>query len=291
MDLKELQTLVARSHERHFGQTQLSERMRDLSHQVAELTHHRDADQLRQELGDVAWAILQLCTETGVDFTSAVRATLDRLESKAQGKRVCLLGTSANPITNAHLTMGLEILALTNVDQVWYYVAGEHPWGKKLMPAQHRLEMVRRAIARYPRLRAFDFEIVHGAEIYKTTKETSFILKDHIFPAFPSYKFSWVMGSDAAQTFHKWGGAEWMAANLDFTIIHRLGYDFDKANSILAEDRHKYLRDDIVTSNISSTLVRERGKDYQHDRLLALVPDVVWDYLVLHRLLDPDALK
>jgi len=52
-----------------------------------------------------------------------------------------------------------------------------------------------------------------------------------------------------------------------------------------------YLRENIVTSNISSSLVRERGRDYDHAKLLALVPDVVWDYLVEHRLLDPEALR
>ena len=82
-----------------------------------------------------------------------------------------------------------------------------------------------------------------------------------------------------------------MAKQLDIYVIHRLGYDFDKAGSLLADERHAYLRDNIVTSNISSTLVRTRGRAYDQSKLLALVPDVVWDYLVEHRLLDPDVLK
>ena len=65
--------------------------------------------------------------------------------------KVALIGTSANPFTNAHLTMGLEILALTDVDQVWYYLSGQHPWGKKLMPAVHRVAMTKLALADYPR--------------------------------------------------------------------------------------------------------------------------------------------
>ncbi|MDP1821588.1 MAG: hypothetical protein Q8L48_00010 [Archangium sp.] len=38
-----------------------------------------------------------------------------------------------------------------------------------------------------------------------------------------------------------------------------------------------YLRENVVTSNISSSLVRERGKNYEHAKLVALVPEVVWD--------------
>ena len=99
------------------------------------------------------------------------------------------------------------------------------------------------------------------------------------------------MGSDVAQSFHEWGGAQWMVDNLDIYVIHRLGYDFDKASSILAEDRHKYFKDNVVTSNISSSLVRERGRTYEREKLVALVPAVVWDYLVEHKLLDPDVLR
>jgi nicotinate (nicotinamide) nucleotide adenylyltransferase len=291
MDTKELQRLVAESHARHFGRTPLAERLRDLSHQVAELVHHRDADHLRAEAGDVAWALLQLLNEQGLALDDVTQGTISRLDRSSAGKKVALLGTSANPITNAHLTMGLEVLALTDVDEVWYLLPGEHPWGKKLMPAEHRLEMVRRATARYRRLKVCDFEIVHGPRIYPQARETAFILRDHLMPAFPEYRFSWIMGSDVAQTFHKWGGADWMAANLDMVVIHRLGYEFDKAVSILADARHKYLREDIVTSNISSSLVRERGRAYDHEKLMALVPDCVWDYLVEHRLLDPGVLR
>jgi len=290
MDTRALQRLVDESHARTFGRTELRERLRDLASQVAELSHHRDEAHLAREAGDVAWSLLQLLNERGLTLDDVVAATVQRLDDRRAGRKVALLGTSANPITNAHLTIALEILALTDVDEVWYLLPGEHPWGKKLMPAQHRLEMVRRALARYPRLKVCDFEIVHGPRIYERARETAFILRDFLLPAFPGHRFSWVMGSDVAQTFHQWGGADWMAANLDIFILHRLGYDFDKAQSLLADARHRYFRDDVVTSNISSSLVRARGRTYEHEKLVALVPDVVWEYLVEHRLLDPDVL-
>ena len=290
MDLKQLSKRVAESHDAHYGTTTLPDRLRDLQNEVTEIVHHRDRENLVEEIGDAGWSLLQLCNEQGVDFGDAVLATARKLDGRANGKRIALIGTSANPITNAHLTMGLEMLALTDVDEVWYLVTGEHPWGKTLMPALHRLEMTRRATARYPRLRACDFEIVRGADIYPKTRETSEILRDYLLPAYPRHSFCWVMGSDVAQSFHLWRGAEWMAENLRVFVIHRIGYDFDKADSLLAAPKHLYLREDIVTTNISSTLVRARGKDYDHAKLLALVPDVVWDYLVEHRLLDPEVL-
>jgi nicotinic acid mononucleotide adenylyltransferase len=82
-----------------------------------------------------------------------------------------------------------------------------------------------------------------------------------------------------------------MAEHLDCIVLHRLGYDFDKASSLLADPRHRYFKDDVVTSNISSSLVRARGRTYEHEKLVALVPDVVWEHLLAHRLLDPDVLR
>jgi nicotinate-nucleotide adenylyltransferase len=291
MDIRELQELVKASHARTFGVTELRERLRDLAQQVAELSHHRDEAHLTAEAGDVAWSLLQLLNERGLALDEVVKRSIDKLDARASGRNIALLGTSASPITNGHLTIALEVLALTDVDEVWFMLPGQHPWGKPLMPAQHRLEMVRLAIRRYPRLRVCDFEIVHGERIYQTTRETAFILRDHLLPAYPGHRFSWIMGSDVAQSFHEWGGADWMAANLDCIILHRLGYDFDKEKSILADPRHRYFKDDVVTSNISSSLVRQRGRTYEQEKLVALVPDVVWDYLAQHRLLDPDVLR
>lgn len=291
MDTKQLQQAVRRSHDKHFARTSPRERLRDLREQVADLVHLEDPSKLPKEVGEAAWSLLQLCNEQGLDLAEVVQGAIDGLDRRVRGKKVALIGLSGNPITNAHLTIGLEILALTDVDEAWYLLVGEHAWGKKLMPAEDRLEMIRLATAHYPRLKVCDFEVVHGPEIYKQSRETSHMLREHFLPAHPGYEFAWVMGSDVAQTFDRWGGAAWIAEHLRVFIIHRLGYDFDKANSPLADAKHVYLRDNIVTSNISSTLVRERGRTYEHEKLVALVPEVVWEYLVEHRLLDPDVLR
>jgi nicotinate-nucleotide adenylyltransferase len=291
MDTRALQQLVRRSHDEHYTRTELRERLRDLAQQVSELSHHRDHAHLVDQAGDAAWSLLQLLNEQGLSLDEVVERTIRKLDQRREGRHIALIGTSANPITNAHLTIGLEVLALTEVDEVWYLLPGQHPWGKKLMPAEHRLEMVRRAVAKYPKLKVCEFEIAHGERIYREATETAFILRDFLLPAFPKHRFAWVMGSDVAQSFHQWGGAEWMADHLDIYVIHRLGYDFDPARSILRSPRHRYFKDNVVTSNISSTLVRERGRTYEHEKLVALVPDVVWEYLVEHKLLDPDVLR
>lgn len=294
LSVRFLQKQVRGSCEKHFGSTKLPERLRDLQNEVAEIVHYRDRANLEEEVGDAGWSLLQLCNEEGFDFRRCVQRTIKKLDGRAKGKKVALIGTSANPFTNAHLTMGLELRALTDVDEVWYLVVGEHPWAdrnpakKVMMPVEDRLEMVRLATAAYaPRLKVCDFEAVHAKEIYAKTRETCEMLRDFLLPAYPEYDFSWVMGSDVARSFHEWRGSDWLAANLRVFVIHRLGYDWDKDRSILADSRHRYFKDEIAVSNISSSLVRERGKTRDDAALVALVPEVVREYLVRKKLIGP----
>jgi len=286
VEIKELQQHIIRS----FVGDPLSykEQLNALQRQCSALLHEQNIAQQQEKAAGVATTLLYLFSSQDWDLEKAVLSYVQHRVSP--GKKIALIGTSASPITNGHLTMGLEILALTDVDMVWYYLVGKHPWGKKLMPAHHRVQMARLATQRYPRMGVSDFEVIHGEQIYKDTMETAELMRKYFLPAYPQHQFSWVMGSDVAQSFHEWSGCEWMSENMSIYIIHRLGYEFAKADSILASDRHVYLKEDIVTSNISSTLVRNRGRDYNQEKILALVPEVVWDYLVQHRLLDPDVL-
>jgi len=286
MNLKALLALI----EQHFsGQSQTcQEQLQTLHHHCGELLRSGNKKEQQEYAGKVAVSLLELFRSQGWDIEKSIVDSLRH--HHIVGKKIALIGTSASPITNGHLTMGLEILALTDVDMVWYYLVGKHPWGKKLMPAADRVEMARRATRRYPKMDVSDFEVIHGDRIYKDTMETAEIMKRHFLPAYPQHQFCWVMGSDVAKTFHEWNGSDWMAEHMDIFIIHRLGYDFDKESSILADPRHVYLKEDIVTSNISSTLVRKRGREYNQEKILALVPEIVWDYLVENRLLDPDVL-
>jgi len=103
MTIDELQKLVRRCHDQHFSKTELRERLRDLANEVAELTHHRDQQNLVEEAGDAGWSLLQLCNELDLDFGTLVQATIAKLDARPRGRKVALIGTSANPITNAHL--------------------------------------------------------------------------------------------------------------------------------------------------------------------------------------------
>lgn len=280
METSELQELVKRRHDQLYGTTDFDERLRDLQHQVTELAYAKHPHEVTKEIGDVGWALLQLANETGNSFEEAVQATLTVLASRQTRRRkVGLIGTSANPITNAHITLGLELLALTDLDEVWYLLVGTHPWGKTLMPAGHRLQMAEMAVSKYNRLKVCDFEIAHALRL-KDVHETAFMLRDHLLPAFPDTEFSWVMGSDVAQTFHKWEGARWMADTIRLIVVHRDGYP-GESDFLFPSNRHLFLKD-IATSNVSSTLVRSRGTP---EKMLALVPKEVAIYLQEHKLL------
>lgn len=281
-----LQQEVKASHDLLYKSTPLKERLRDLQHQMTELAHAESTAVQIKEIGDVGWALLQLANETDADFEDCVRQTINTLNTRVKGRKIALIGTSANPITNAHLTLGLEVLALTDVDEVWYLLVGKHPWGKTLIKAEHRLNMAHLATAKYANLKVLDYEMVHEVELEKAgVKETADLLINYIYPNFPDCEFSWVMGSDVAQTFYKWTGHERMVQSTRIIVIDRPDYPFTKGTVPLDDPKHLYLTG-MVTTNISSTLVRQRGSGYDETQVRALIPDSVWDYIKEHRLFD-----
>lgn len=281
-----LQQEVKANHDLLYKGTSLKERFRDLQHQITELVHAESTSLRVKEIGDVGWAILQLANETGVDFEDCVRQTIKTLGTRVKGRKIALIGTSANPITNAHLTLGLEVLALTDVDEVWYLLVGKHPWGKNLIQAEHRLNMAHLATSKYANLKVLDYEIVNQVELEKAgVRETADLLLNHIYPNFPDCEFSWVMGSDVAATFHKWTDHEKMVQATRIIVIDRPDFPFSKGTPPLDDPKHIYLSG-MATTNISSTLVRQRGASYDETQVRALIPDSVWAYIKEYRLLD-----
>ena len=63
--------------------------------------------------------------------------------------KVGLFFGSFNPIHNGHLIIGQYMLDQAKLDEVWYIVSPQNPLkkGKDIMDADHRLNMVKLAIA------------------------------------------------------------------------------------------------------------------------------------------------
>lgn len=74
--------------------------------------------------------------------------------------RTGVFSGSFNPIHIGHLALANYLCEYGEVDEVWFLVTPQNPFKQKaeLLGDDLRLEMVRRAVAGYPRFVASDFE-------------------------------------------------------------------------------------------------------------------------------------
>src|SRR5262245_40484670 len=146
--LSELQEAIRERFEATFGRTPLRERVQDILAQANSLGRYTDLVQLRDEAGDVLCSVLQLCTECGWSPADLVSATLRKIQERGEqyarlGRklRVGILGGAFDPVHRGHIEVAREVVRLGGLDEVWLMPCYEHLSGKRLAPAEDRVEM------------------------------------------------------------------------------------------------------------------------------------------------------
>lgn len=195
--------------------------------------------------------------------------------------QIAILGGSFDPPHLGHLLISQQIKKHLNVDQVWLMACFQHPFAKKLTNPKHRLAMTK--LLESESIRASDFEIKQGKINY--TIDTIRELKKH----YPNDTFYWIIGSDQLAKFKKW--KEWQEI-LTYPLIvyareqkpEELENYIKQALNLPEIPQKMFLlkEQNLLTSNISSTKIRERVK--QRLPIKTLVPKKVEKYIIEHNL-------
>ncbi|MGE0708047.1 MAG: nicotinate-nicotinamide nucleotide adenylyltransferase [Planctomycetota bacterium] len=280
MDISELQARIDAAFTEHFGRTPLRERLDDLLKQTIELSRYRDLRGLREETGDALCALLQLVTECGWQVEDLVGETLTKLEGRrlqyaGMGRKtqVAILGGSFDPVTRGHLAAARFILGSSKVfDEVWLMPAYGH-LQKELAAPAHRLEMLRRATARFPQLKVFEYEVER-----QLRGDTLHLVK-HLLEedyAKDTHELSIALGLDVANSLPSWPGADLLLGMIRFAVLSRPGYQVQPHQWYLRPP-HLYLQPDEPLPALSSTMARQAARE--GGDLAAIVPDEVAAYI------------
>ena len=108
-------------------------------------------------------------------------------------KKIGLFFGSFNPIHIGHLIVARNVLDDTDLDELWFVVSPENPAKKRsgeLENANHRLEMVKKAIDVEPGFSACDIEFDMQLPSYSANNLKCLREK------YPKVKFSIVAGTD-----------------------------------------------------------------------------------------------
>lgn len=123
-----------------------------------------------------------------------------------------------NPIHIGHLIIANHMAEYSDLDQVWFVVTPQSPFKVKasMLDNHDRFEMVYRATADYPKLRANDIEF--GMPQPNYTINTLAYLQEK----FPMHEFALIMGEDNLKSLHKWKNYELILANHHVYVYPRL---------------------------------------------------------------------
>jgi len=134
-----------------------------------------------------------------------------------------LYGGAFNPIHRCHLLVAEAARTRLGLDTVLFIPTGgpPHKPPSDFIPAKHRLEMVRLAIAPYPYFQLSDIETRRDAKSY--TIDTVRTLKE-TYP--PNTRMVFIIGLDAFLELPSWREPERLLENCDFAVVSRAGFQF-----------------------------------------------------------------
>lgn len=162
---------------------------------------------------------------------------------------------SFNPVHIGHLALANWLCEFTELDELWFLITPHNPLKTKdeLMDDQLRLELVKKAIAGYPKFQASDFEFSLPQPTY--TVNTLRALEK----SYPDRQFYFIMGADNWKYITRWVEYETILSNYPIFIYPRKGFDVE----IPKQCPHiKLVEAPLI--EISSSFIRqarEAGKD------------------------------
>jgi len=181
------------------------------------------------------------------------------------------MGGTFDPIHNGHLRAAEEVREALYLDRVIFIPAGQPvlKLDKKLSSAQDRLNMCLLATAGNPHFSVSDLEIQRAGLTY--TVDTILELRG----LYPNAQLYFIVGTDAAETFHKWRDADKILENCCLVVVSRPGEN-------KGEHSRNYQYLDICQMDISSTKIREavaKGCSISY-----LLPEAAAQYISKHEL-------
>jgi nicotinate-nucleotide adenylyltransferase len=197
-------------------------------------------------------------------------------------RRVGLLGGTFDPVHLAHLALARAALDHLALDQVLWIPTGQ-PWQKTrtITPAEHRVAMVRAAIANEPRFALSRIEVDRAGPSY--TLDTVRALA----AAQPGTEWFLLIGQDQYAGLHTWRDWQSLLELVVLAVANRpaqAGVDLKGAarqpHPDVQSQAHRQVA--LPMMDISSTDIRRRaleGADFSH-----LVPPAVARYIETHGL-------
>ena len=168
--------------------------------------------------------------------------------------KVGILGGSFNPPHLGHLLLSVWALSLNNLDKVFVIPCFKHPFGKKLIPFNHRFKMCKLLFNKLKKIvKVSDIEKKLG-----TVSKTIITLKK-LRTIYPKAQFFLLVGSDILKEKAKWYKIDEIEKNYKMIVIPR---GRQKDGLYIPDIKSREIRDRIRKGKIVSNYLPKAVLDY-----------------------------
>lgn len=181
--------------------------------------------------------------------------------------KIGILGGTFDPPHYAHLMIAEEVLNTCSLDCIWFMPSPSppHKKGEVITPANHRIEMVNKAIAGNERFSVslIEFEREGLSYTYDTMKE---LTHNH-----PDVQFYFIVGADMVEDLPAWHRADELVQLVEFIGVGRPGFSVHSAFG-------DFIREvEVPEFDISASFLRKRFKENGNTRYF--LPKEVRNYI------------
>lgn len=187
--------------------------------------------------------------------------------------KIAILGGGFDPPHLGHLIVAQQVREYLKMDEVWLMPVYSHPLYKDLSPAPHRLAMTKMLESAH--IKCSEFEMKRDEKSY-TIDTLQLLQKEH-----PQHDFSWCAGTDVLPDFHKWKDWKKLITNYQIIVYPRGFGQLHISKKVcqtfecdpLPPNITVIEGDQVIVTNISSTIIKQRVKEGKSIRYLVL-PEV-----------------
>jgi len=191
------------------------------------------------------------------------------------------MGGTFNPIHHGHLLIAETAYNSFGLDRVLFVPNGAPPHKGDLLSGEHRINMVKLAIADNPHFRICTLESFGK----KDAEYTANTLKD-LRTLFPGDEFYFITGADALISMADWKTPEEIFSECSVITTMRPGKKTDELDYAIANLKQTYeakiFKMKMPLVDISSTEIRSKTKS--GESVQYLIPDKVREYILDERL-------
>ncbi|MEG6520744.1 nicotinate-nucleotide adenylyltransferase [Desulfotomaculum sp. 1211_IL3151] len=192
-------------------------------------------------------------------------------------KEICLMGGTFDPVHFGHLVVAEEVRQRFHLDKVVFIPAGKppHKTDKVILDAQHRVNMIRLAIASNPYFEISTIEVERRGLSY--TVDTI----EQLRRSFQVESIYFITGADAILEILTWKDVERLLSMAYLIAATRPGYDLNNLEETLKSLPTPFMKRilplEVPALAISSSDIRKRVREGKSIKYL--LPESVEGYI------------